>query len=72
MDVRKSRYTAKRAYVERLTGSSNEDEFSLAAWCRALTVERQDRRFAAGSTHMAHLHKPQQGKAQSPPSFGDL
>lgn len=69
MDVSNSRYTAKHAYVERLTGSRNENEFSLPAWCRALTVERQGRRFAAGSTHMAHLHKPREG---SLPSFGDL
>lgn len=40
--------TAERAYVEISTGSSNEDELSLPTWCRALTVERRDRRFAAG------------------------
>lgn len=41
-------YTAEHAYGEVSTGSSSEDEFSLPTWCTALTLERHDRRFAAG------------------------
>lgn len=64
-------YTSKHTYVGRLTGRSNEDEFSLPAWCKALTGERQDRRFAAGSTHSTPTWTTARGR-HSLPFLGDL